>query len=84
VLNGTSAADADDRMADRLAKLGYEVVAVESASKLYERTTVYWAVPSAQKAAEALAEHFGWVSAPKPDNLSTQVSLHVVVGADES
>jgi hypothetical protein len=83
VLNATSAPDAADRMANRLTKLGYSVYAIEKASIPYDHTTVFWATAAAKPAAQALAAHFGWVSAPKPANLSTAVSLHVVVGADE-
>lgn len=84
VLNATAVQDADDRMADRLSSLGYEVVAIEGASRQYEKTTVFWSFPAARKAAEALAEKFGWVADLKPSNLSSTVDLHVVVGADEA
>ena len=84
VLNGTGVTDADDRMADRLSELGYEVVAIEGSSKQYSATTVFWSHPDAQKAAEALAERFGWLAQAKPDNLSATVDLHVVVGTDEA
>ena len=84
VLNGTGVADADDRMADRLSGLGYEVVAIEGSSKQYASTTVFWSHPDAQDAAEALAERFGWLAQAKPDNLSATVDLHVVVGGDEA
>lgn len=84
VLNATEAADADDRMADKLSKLGYTVVAVESASSRYEATTVFWSTEESKEAAERLAERFGWVAEVKPENLSTTVGLHVVVGADEA
>lgn len=84
VLNGTGVADADDRMAQRLGSLGYEVVAIEGASKEYSQTTVFWSFPEAQEAAEALAQRFGWAAEPKPGNLSSTVDLHVVVGADEA
>ncbi|MDQ3963484.1 MAG: LytR C-terminal domain-containing protein [Actinomycetota bacterium] len=84
VLNGTAATDADDRMADRLSELGYEVVSIEGSSKQYSATTVFWSHPDAQKAAEALAERFGWIAQPKPENLSATVDLHVVVGSDEA
>ena len=84
VLNGTGVSDADDRMADRLSELGYEVVAIEGSSKQYSATTVFWSHPGAQDAAEALAERFGWLAQPKPDNLSATVDLHVVVGSDEA
>jgi hypothetical protein len=83
VLNGTGDPGADDRMAARLGELGYEVVAIEGSSKQYGETTVFWSFPEAREAAEALAERFGWVAGPKPDNLSSTVDLHVVVGADE-
>lgn len=83
VLNGTAATDADDRMADRLSSLGYEVVAIEGSSKQYSVTTVFWSFPAAQEAAERLAAKFGWSAAPKPSNLSSTVDLHVVVGSDE-
>jgi hypothetical protein len=82
VLNGTSDASADDRMANKLTKLGYQVIAISPASVAYSHTTVYWAVADAKPAAEALAQRFGWVAAPKPGNLSSQVDIHVVVGAD--
>ena len=83
VLNGTASTEADDRMADRLGSLGYEVVAVQGSSKQYTETTVYWSFPGAQDAAERLAARFDWVAAPKPSNLSSTVDIHVVVGADE-
>lgn len=83
VLNATDSADADDRMADKLSKLGFTVVAVESASSRYDATTVFWSTEEAKEAAQRLADRFGWVAEAKPENLSTTVSLHVVVGADE-
>lgn len=83
VLNGTGATDADDRMADRLSSLGFEVVAVEGSSRQYSDTTVFWSFPAAQEAAERLAAKFDWVAGPKPSNLSSTVDLHVVVGSDE-
>lgn len=83
VLNGTGSTEADDRMADRLSSLGYEVVAVQGSSKQYPQTTVFWSFPSAQEAAERLAAKFGWQAAMRPSNLSATVDLHVVVGTDE-
>jgi cytoskeletal protein RodZ len=82
VLNGTSAPSAAQQTAVRLARLGFKVVAVSSSVTDYTHTTVFWANPGARPAAKALAAHFGWVAAPKPANLSPQVSVHVVVGAD--
>lgn len=84
VLNATDSAEADDRMADKLSKLGFTVVAVESASSRYDATTVFWSTDEAKEAAQRLADKFGWVAEAKPENLSTTVSLHVVVGADET
>ncbi|MDQ3951403.1 MAG: LytR C-terminal domain-containing protein [Actinomycetota bacterium] len=84
VLNATDAAEADDRMADKLSKLGYTVVAVESASSRYDATTVFWSTEEAKEAAQRLADEFGWIAEAKPENLSTTVSVHVVVGADEA
>lgn len=83
VLNATDSGDADDHMADKLSKLGFTVVAVESASSRYDATTVFWSTDAAKDAAQRLADRFGWVAEAKPENLSTTVSLHVVVGADE-
>lgn len=83
VLNATDSAEADDRMADKLSKLGFTVVAVESASSRYDETTVFWSTEEAKEAAQRLADRFGWIAEAKPENLSTTVSLHVVVGADE-
>lgn len=84
VLNGTASPDADTLMADRLAGLGFDVYAVDSASASYSQTTVFWSYAEARPAAEALAKKFGWASGEKPSNLSTSVALHVVVGTDEA
>ena len=83
VLNGTASTEADDRMADRLSSLGFDVVAVQGSSKQYPQTTVFWSFPGAQEAAERLAAKFGWQAATRPSNLSATVDLHVVVGSDE-
>lgn len=82
ILNGTSDPGADDAMANELSELGFDVVSVQEASISYEATTVFWSYAESQEAAEALAARFGWAVASKPDNLSTTVALHVVVGAD--
>lgn len=83
VLNGTNVPDADDRMADRLARLGFRVDAVNPATAR-PLTTVFWSFPEGEEAARRLADRFGWVAEPKPDNLSATVALHVVVGDDEA
>ena len=84
VLNGTSVTGADQTMADRLASLGFAVISVASASVNYSETTVLWSYAESEEAATRLAERFGWRVKPKPENLSTQVAIHIVVGADES
>ncbi len=82
VLNATSDTSADDRMADQLSQEGFEVVAVAGASTQYELTTVFWSYEESRAAAEALAARFGWQVGAKPENLSTTVALHIVVGLD--
>lgn len=83
VLNATTSdPDADDLMADRLTKLGYEVIAVGGANRVYQQTTVFWSFDEAREAAERLGAHFGWDVQPKPSNLSTTVDMHVIVGED--
>ncbi|MGH2699237.1 MAG: LytR C-terminal domain-containing protein [Actinomycetota bacterium] len=84
VLNGTNVAGADQAMAERLQELGYQVVNVVPAAITYTETTVLWSYAESEEAAARLAERFGWQVKSKPDNLSTQVALHVVVGVDES
>lgn len=84
ILNATTSAEADDKIADRLAGLGFDVEAIGASSKQYPRTTVFWSYEDAREAAERLAARFGWIAAVKPENLSATVDLHVVVGADEA
>ena len=84
VLNGTGVNGADQAMADRLSTLGFRIAAVVQASKPYDKTTVFWSSGDSRPAAEALAQHFGWLVLPKPHNLSPDVSVHVVVGKDEA
>jgi LytR cell envelope-related transcriptional attenuator len=84
VLNGTDVTGADQDMAGRLQELGFQVMNVVPASIAYAETTVLWSYAESEEAAMRLAERFGWQVKPKPDNLSTQVALHVVVGSDES
>jgi LytR cell envelope-related transcriptional attenuator len=83
VLNASANRRADNRLADRLESLGFEIVAVNPAAKIYRNTTVFWSKPSGRDASRALAEHFDWKSAPRPRNLSKSVTTHVVVGRDE-
>lgn len=82
VLNGTNDPAAGEAMAAELTGLGFQVVTVETTSKPYKETTVYWSFPDAAKAAEALAAKRDWIADEKPANLADTVSLHVVVGSD--
>lgn len=84
VLSDPDSQEAGQAMAARLADLGYTIITVETSSKKYKTTTVFWSFPRAQKAAEALAQRFGWAVDEKPGNLADTVSFHVVVGRDES
>ena len=84
VLNGTNDPDAAVALSNRLSDLGFEIVAVNEASKLYSETTVFWSSDASREAAERLAERFDWVAELKPANLSDAASLHVVVGQDRT
>jgi hypothetical protein len=84
VLNATTAAGAGDRMAERLSDLGFEIVAVTDATRLYDETTVFWSSEEDRKAARRLAKRFGWRRDPAPSSLSPAVAVHVVVGQDEA
>lgn len=84
VLNATDVSDAGDAMAQRLEDLGFEIVVVTNASTRYTETTVFWSRDDTREVAVRLAAKFGWVALPKPDNLSGEVSIHVVVGDDEA
>jgi hypothetical protein len=83
VLNGSSDPDAAQRMAQRLSGLGFRVETIQDATS-YSETTVFWSYAEARRAALALAERFDWTAEEKPENLSSQVAVHVVVGADEA
>ena len=84
VLNGSSDPDAAERMAQRLTTLGFRIESIESASTDYEETTVFWSYAEARRAGVALAKRFDWTAEEKPENLSAEVAVHVVVGADEA
>ncbi|HVM36452.1 MAG TPA: LytR C-terminal domain-containing protein [Actinomycetota bacterium] len=85
VLNGTGGVTgAAERMADRLARLGFEVIAVDDALGNFPHTTVYWTSDSSRPQAEALAVRYGWRAEPRRTNLSPTVDVHVIVGLDEA
>ncbi len=83
VLNATDDPGADEATTRRLARLGFEIVAVVTAARDYERTTVFWSSSDDRAAARALARRFEWRAGPKPANLSPGVDVHVVIGKDE-
>ena len=84
VLNASGRREADNHVIRELKHLGYDIVAINPAAKVYQKTTVFWSQSSEKAAATALAEHFSWKSGPRPRNLSRSVTTHVVVGKDES
>jgi hypothetical protein len=80
VLDGTPF----DRVVATIADVGYRVVATNPASRTYEATTVFYTAGN-ETAARELAVVLGYDEvAEKPDNLSDSVSLHIVVGADQT
>lgn len=81
VLNGTAESGVDDVMADKLARLGYTVVAVSPAAKGYPETVVYYTGGS-ERIGELLSDRYGWKLEKAPSNLSNEVALHIVVGED--
>jgi LytR cell envelope-related transcriptional attenuator len=83
ILNASGSPGAEQPIADELGGLGFEIVTVVDASRIYEQTTVFWSSEESRAAAEALAGRFEWIVEPKPENLSADVSVHVVVGEDE-
>jgi hypothetical protein len=84
VLNATGGVEgAGQDMADRLARLGFDIIAIDTALGEIDVTTIYWTSSSGRPVAEALASDNGWIAAKKPDNLSSSVEIHVLVGKDE-
>ena len=72
-----------DEVAARLGELGYRVVATNPALR-YEVTTVLW-TDGFEAEGRQVAEDLGAAEVrQQPGNLSTQVAVHVVVGADRA
>jgi hypothetical protein len=84
VLNASGVPGAEEPITTELTELGFEIVTVVDASRIYEETTVFWSTNESRPAAEALASRFEWIAESKPANLSADVSVHVVVGQDEA
>jgi cytoskeletal protein RodZ len=80
VLNGAYVAGLANRVADRVRRAGYEVVAAKTALVTPVSRVYYTAGHRAD--AEAFRERFPAfrVVAPAPSNLSRQVDLHAVIG----
>jgi hypothetical protein len=84
VLNGTGGIPgAAEAMADRLASLGYEIIAYTDGLTV-ARTIVYYTGPEDEAAAQALGTRFGWTVEPAAEVLDDAIDLHVVVGPDEA
>ncbi|MGH3442908.1 MAG: LytR C-terminal domain-containing protein [Nitriliruptorales bacterium] len=84
VLDATEAGTAAGGFADRARSDGYRVVAVNRAVRVYERTTVFWS-PGHEEAARHVAAQYGFaVVEEKPNNLTSSVNVHVVIGEDYS
>jgi LytR cell envelope-related transcriptional attenuator len=81
ILNGTSDSEVDDGWADKLEGLGFEIAAVNPYLDLGD-TAVYWSNDESQDAAKALGDKFGWPTEPKPNELSSEVDLHIYLGDD--
>ena len=84
VLNGTGGIEgAAEAMADRLARLGYGIFAIQTGLTT-DQTVVYWTGAEDRAAGEALARRYGWLTGPAPPDLSDEVDLHVVVSAADA
>ena len=82
ILNGPESESVAERLEKRLQGLGYVIVATSPTVGNHPRTTVHWSTTADKEDAQALADAFGWHAEPRPDNLSTTVNVHVVIGAD--
>lgn len=82
VLDGAGDPAVADAVADALAEAGYEIVAVNTASRAYEATTVFY-TDGHESDARALVEgDERFVEAAPNPNLAETVDLHVVAGTD--
>lgn len=71
-----------EEVAARLRADGYRVVAVNKASRRYENTTAMF-TPGYRPQAEQIADEYDFPAVQEqPGNLSEQVQVHVVVGAN--
>jgi hypothetical protein len=83
---GTGTRTAGNKVADQLRAAGYQVIVVNSASRVYSETTVFWS-EGQEVAGRQVAAAFSFPDAmptPVEVRLSNRVNLHVVVGTDQS
>ena len=82
VLDAGAGGRGTDEVVTRLKQLGYEVVAVNDATRAYDVTTVFY-TDGQEAAAQALRVRDSRFSKLGPNrNLSKAVDLHVVAGSD--
>ncbi len=82
VLDAGAGSRRTDEVVERLELLGYEIVAVNKATRTFDATTVYYS-SGYQSAALALQERDERFAEIEPNRiLSDEVDLHVVVGTD--
>jgi hypothetical protein len=84
VINGTGGIEgAAEAMADRLARLGFQVEAFTTGLTV-NQSFVYYTSPDSMEAAKALATRLGFAFAPASSNLTSSIDLHVVVSAADA
>jgi hypothetical protein len=82
VLNGSSTPGLGRSAARKLDDAGYEVVAVRTAARHYDRTTVFFQ-PESRTMADEVAGILGTTNVqPAPDTVTREVLVSVVVGDD--
>lgn len=82
VLNGSNTEGNANLAAAELRKEGYEVVAVQNASRKYEKTTVFFQSGFETQADEVARLIGADVVQPAPQNLDKNIPVTVVIGND--
>ena len=80
---GTDGGAASQRVASELEGTGYRIIA-RNPALAYEQTTVLWTSGNEDRARQVAADLGGVPARAQPGNLSEQVDVHVVVGADRA
>jgi outer membrane biosynthesis protein TonB len=80
---GTDSGAASQRVASELDDLGYRIIA-RNPALAYEQTTVLWTSGNEDRARKVAADLGVSAVRQQPGNLSEQVDVHVVVGADRA